>query len=167
MNPFAADRPTPYKVAAGAIIAAAIGTLGPWVNAAFVSYNGLDVDRGQFMLAALGLTAVALYIYGTTSEPDRRLLLGAALGGTIALGLAAWFWIEVATDSGIEILGTKADILRVGWGVQVSTVASATLVAAAVMSLEKIAKELNAEKVPTIHGTNRWTAASVRKAFVS
>ncbi len=35
------------------------------------------------------------------------------------------------------------------------------------MSLQKIADELNRTKVPTIHGTNRWTAASVRKAFVS
>jgi hypothetical protein len=35
------------------------------------------------------------------------------------------------------------------------------------MSLEKIAEQLNAKKVPTIHGTNKWTAASVRKAFVS
>jgi hypothetical protein len=35
------------------------------------------------------------------------------------------------------------------------------------MSLEDIAEQLNAKKVPTIHGTNRWTAASVRKAFVS
>jgi len=35
------------------------------------------------------------------------------------------------------------------------------------MSLEEIAEKLNAEKVPTMHGTNRWTAASVRKAFVS
>jgi hypothetical protein len=35
------------------------------------------------------------------------------------------------------------------------------------MSLEEIAEKLNVEKVPTIHGTNRWTAASVRKAFVS
>jgi DNA-binding transcriptional MerR regulator len=35
------------------------------------------------------------------------------------------------------------------------------------MSLEDIAETLNAKKVPTIHGTNRWTAASVRKAFVS
>ena len=35
------------------------------------------------------------------------------------------------------------------------------------MSLEEIAENLNAKKVPTIHGTNRWTAASVRKAFVS
>ena len=35
------------------------------------------------------------------------------------------------------------------------------------MSLERIAEKLNAENVPTIHGTNRWTAASVRKAFVS
>jgi hypothetical protein len=35
------------------------------------------------------------------------------------------------------------------------------------MSLEEIASRLNAQKVPTIHGTNRWTASSVRKAFVS
>ena len=35
------------------------------------------------------------------------------------------------------------------------------------MSLEAIAEKLNAQGVPTIHGTNRWTAASVRKAFVS
>jgi hypothetical protein len=35
------------------------------------------------------------------------------------------------------------------------------------MSLDEIAEMLNAENVPTIHGTNRWTAASVRKAFVS
>ncbi len=35
------------------------------------------------------------------------------------------------------------------------------------MSLEDIAEQLNAKRVPTIHGTNEWTAASVRKAFVS
>jgi hypothetical protein len=35
------------------------------------------------------------------------------------------------------------------------------------MSLEKIADELNRKKIPTIHGTNTWTTASVRKAFVS
>jgi hypothetical protein len=35
------------------------------------------------------------------------------------------------------------------------------------MSLEEIAAHLNARKVPPIHGTNRWTAAAVRKAFVS
>ena len=35
------------------------------------------------------------------------------------------------------------------------------------MSLEEIAAKLNAQKVPPIHGTNCWTASSVRKAFVS
>jgi hypothetical protein len=35
------------------------------------------------------------------------------------------------------------------------------------MSLEEIAADLNAQKVPPIHGTNRWTASFVRKAFVS
>jgi hypothetical protein len=34
-------------------------------------------------------------------------------------------------------------------------------------SLVEIAAKLNAQKVPPIHGTNTWTAASVRKAFVS
>jgi hypothetical protein len=35
------------------------------------------------------------------------------------------------------------------------------------MSLEEIAARLNEQKVPPIHGTNVWTAASVRNAFVS
>jgi len=35
------------------------------------------------------------------------------------------------------------------------------------MSLEEIAEQLNVKNVPTMHGTNQWTAASVRKAFVS
>jgi hypothetical protein len=35
------------------------------------------------------------------------------------------------------------------------------------MSLEEIAVQLNTQKVPPIHGANRWTATSVRRAFVS
>ena len=34
-------------------------------------------------------------------------------------------------------------------------------------SLEEIAAHLNAQKVPRIHGANRWTASSARKAFAS
>ena len=35
------------------------------------------------------------------------------------------------------------------------------------MSLKEIADELNWKKVPPIHGTNQWTTATVRKAFMS
>jgi len=35
------------------------------------------------------------------------------------------------------------------------------------MSLEEIAARHNARRFRRSHGTNRWTAASVRKAFVS
>jgi Recombinase len=35
------------------------------------------------------------------------------------------------------------------------------------MSLDRIAAQLNEQDVPTIHGTNRWTPAAVRKAFIS
>jgi hypothetical protein len=33
--------------------------------------------------------------------------------------------------------------------------------------VEQIAAELNRKQVPAIHGTNSWTPAAVRKAFVS
>ncbi len=48
-----------------------------------------------------------------------------------------------------------------GWGVRINAMLGKR------MSLEDIAATLNAKKVPAIHGTSRWTAASVRKAFVS
>jgi Recombinase len=35
------------------------------------------------------------------------------------------------------------------------------------MSLDDIAARLNAQEIPPVHGTNRWTPAAVRKAFVS
>jgi hypothetical protein len=48
-----------------------------------------------------------------------------------------------------------------GWRVRINAMLAKR------MSLEAIAEKLNAERIPTIHGTNRWSAASVRKAFVS
>lgn len=48
-----------------------------------------------------------------------------------------------------------------GWRVRINVMLAKR------MSLEDIAAKLNAKKVPAIHGTNRWTAAAVRKAFVS
>ena len=34
-------------------------------------------------------------------------------------------------------------------------------------SLKQVAETLNRREVPPFHGTNRWTAAMVRKAYVS
>lgn len=34
-------------------------------------------------------------------------------------------------------------------------------------SLAEIAEALNRKSIPPAHGTNRWTAAMVRKAYVS
>lgn len=48
-----------------------------------------------------------------------------------------------------------------GWRMRINTMLGKQ------MSLEQIAERLNAKKVPPVHGTNRWTASSVRKAFVS
>jgi hypothetical protein len=48
-----------------------------------------------------------------------------------------------------------------GWRVKINAMLAKR------MSLEEIAEKLNQHDAPTIHGTNTWTATSVRKAFVS
>jgi len=48
-----------------------------------------------------------------------------------------------------------------GWRKQIGTLLAKG------KSLEEIAETLNRKDVPPAHGTNRWTAAMVRKAYVS
>ena len=48
-----------------------------------------------------------------------------------------------------------------GWRTQVRTLLAKG------KSLDEIAEALNRKRVPPAHGTNRWTAAMVRKAYVS
>jgi hypothetical protein len=62
-----------------------------------------------------------------------------------------------------RVLGVLSGALRrdYGWRMKINAMLGKR------MSLKEIAAHLNAQKVPPIHGTNRWTASSVRKAFVS
>jgi len=48
-----------------------------------------------------------------------------------------------------------------GWRKQIGTLLAKG------KSLEEIAETLNRKDVPPAHGTNRWAAAMVRKAYVS
>ena len=48
-----------------------------------------------------------------------------------------------------------------GWRTQIRTLLAKG------KSLAEIAEALNSKDVPPAHGTNRWTAAMVRKAYVS
>ena len=48
-----------------------------------------------------------------------------------------------------------------GWRTQIRTMLAKG------KSLADIAEALNSKGVPPAHGTNRWTAAMVRKAYVS
>ncbi|HET8954076.1 MAG TPA: hypothetical protein VFN18_00285 [Solirubrobacterales bacterium] len=51
--------------------------------------------------------------------------------------------------------------LRYGWRKQIGALLAKD------KSLEEIAETLNRKNVPPAHGTNRWTAGMVRKAYVS
>ena len=78
---------------------------------------------------------------------------------------STWYMVQLQCPgmnvSGVSLPGLPGVIIghneRIAWGV--------TNLGFDVQDL--YAEKLNAQNVPTIHGTNRWTAASVRKAFVS
>jgi hypothetical protein len=65
------------------------------------------------------------------------------------------------TADNIRLAHLRCNQRDYGWRMKINTMLGKR------MSLEEIATHLNAQKVPTIHGTNRWTPSSVRRAFVS
>jgi hypothetical protein len=65
------------------------------------------------------------------------------------------------TPDNVRLAHLRCNQRDYGWRVRINAMLGKR------MSLEEIAASLNAQKVPPIHGTNRWTPAAVRKAFVS
>jgi hypothetical protein len=65
------------------------------------------------------------------------------------------------TPDNVRLAHKRCNLVDYGWRVKISTMLREG------MPLEEIAARLNDQKVPAIHGRNRWSAASVRKAFVS
>ena len=65
------------------------------------------------------------------------------------------------TPDNVRLAHRVCNLRDYGWRTQISAMLAKG------MSLEAIAADLNAKRVPTVPGRNRWTAASVRWAFVS
>lgn len=82
------------------------------------------------------------------------------------LGVVSLFSGAGGLDAGLERAGFTT-LLAIDNDPDSIATLSSTKSAGKGMSLDDIAAKLNAKKVPAIHGTNRWTAAAVRKAFVS
>jgi hypothetical protein len=65
------------------------------------------------------------------------------------------------TPDNVRLAHVLCNLRDYGWRMKIKPMLAKGL------SLEEIAERLNREAVPTRHGTNTWSAATVREAFVS
>jgi len=102
----------------------ALGSLGPWATALFVSRSGVSGD-GKFTLVAGVFAALMLVAY---SQNDDR--TGPVLAGVCALvagALGVYRFRAVESSEGVELFERRVDVIEVGWGLYVVVLASAAL----------------------------------------
>jgi hypothetical protein len=103
-----------FLFAAGAVVALALGSIGPWATAlGVVSVSGLDGDGWISLLCAI-FAAGALYQCWRGIDRSKALILLGGIGG----GVAAYHWHDISN---------QAPLIGVGWGVGLATLAGGAL----------------------------------------
>jgi hypothetical protein len=126
------------KVAIGAAVGIAIGSIGPWADTFLGSVAGTQGGDGKMTLViAIGVGFVAFL----TKTASRRawLLIAAVLASLLAAYAAIHDLVNLETGTQ-EIFGRQVDLVSAGWGIWVTAIASlVALVATALYWREVIA----------------------------
>jgi hypothetical protein len=119
---------------AGAMV---LGAFGPWAKVLFVTVNGTDGSNDGWWVVLLAV-AGGLAVWWATTKPSRQreAALAALAAGVVASALT------IADRGELEGVGLGAvGEVRVGWGLNLATIGSLSLVGAAVVLLSRIWRE--------------------------
>jgi hypothetical protein len=111
------NQPEIFWVVAAAGAVMVLSVLAPWAKVGFIaSASGIERDGGiiYLVIAAGALSGV---VHFARSGTRSLLAVGAAFaaGGLLLATLDA---NSLESDEGIDILGSRADIISVGWGLR-------------------------------------------------
>jgi Na+/proline symporter len=105
-----------------------VGSFGPWAHVLGLSVGGTDGSNdGWFVVAAAVIAAAAFVWQRETARAGVAAIVGGALGA-IATGYD-WSNLKDAAAESSEL----ADLVEVGWGLQLALVASVSLAVAGVV----------------------------------
>jgi hypothetical protein len=127
----AARRPSAAIVGLVAAGAMALGAIGPWVDAVFVTVGGLNGDGVIVLL--LAVVAAAVLGFGATGKTKSFGWLGllAALCGLVACAVSVYDLSQIL-GAKTDLFGEDVRIGNPGWGLWLSAVASGALVLAGI-----------------------------------
>jgi MYXO-CTERM domain-containing protein len=115
--------------AVGSCAAMLLGGFGPWARVfGFVSVSGTDAGDGWFVVLA-ALLAGGLIIFRQRRRLATWPVVVALLAALIALAVAIYDWTD------LNHIADRTGIVSPGWGIYVSTLASASLALACVALL--------------------------------
>lgn len=124
-----APLPPSYWVALAAAAGIAIGSLGPWVDAVFVSVSGIHGD-GKITLV-LGLVAAGILLVDRAGE-WRAARVGGILVGLAAAALAAYDVARIENASHTKLFGQQVQVGHPGWGLYLILAAAICLFGASI-----------------------------------
>lgn len=101
-----------------------VGSIGPWVDAGFVSAAGTDGD-GVITLV-LGLIAL-LSVVGAARRAENQTPTVAGVFGGLAAALAIYHIVDIYSQGSSRLFGQEVQIARPGWGLWLTAVAGAGL----------------------------------------
>jgi hypothetical protein len=110
-------------IAAGCM---ALGAVGPWVDAVFVTVGGLNGDGVIVLIAAIVAAILCAVALTTRNDSLRGLGVGAILCGLIAAATSIYDLTQIL-GSTTELFGEDVRIGNPGWGLWLSAVASVGL----------------------------------------
>jgi hypothetical protein len=122
---------TARKVGLVAFIAVVIGAIGPWQTTFLVDLAGTDGDG--LITLILGMIAGLLLL---TKGPGSGWLAFAGVLAGIAAVVASYDLVQILNDEQ-EVLGRQVTLVRPGWGIWLTVIASIALaVSAAILWVE-------------------------------
>jgi hypothetical protein len=117
-------RSTARTISLLAIAGIVLGSLGPWATTPFGSKAGTSGDGVITLLIAVA--AAALLLTFKPPRGSRRLIVVAALGIVCAyIGISNI--IDINNNSTQTVFGVQADLVKVNWGLWMTTLASGVL----------------------------------------
>jgi hypothetical protein len=123
-------QPKGFYWAALAVLAIAIGSLGPWAKALFLTVNGTDGDGTWFLVGCL-FVLISLWRYAKSGSAAS--LIFPVIAGLFIAGDSIYILDRVSAAGHATMFGQAVTIARPAWGLYACLVGAGVLVVASLI----------------------------------
>lgn len=133
-------------VAGGAAVGMAIGSIAPWATVLAISVSGFDTDDGVIILVGAAIAGIAVLLHARSRGRGWA-------GLSLICGVVAFAASLYDRSNLSHLTSDSGGLARVGWGLNLTVVASAVLVIASFRLLLHKPELVEADSAPVVTPT--------------